>query len=192
MRALEIMRRGAPVAQNVRFTTERPRPSPAPGEALVRTEASALNHLDLWVGRGLPGVTVEWPFVSGSDGAGIVESVGEGVDPSWVGRRVLLNAAVLLPQARKPGEHAAGESIEMIGEHRPGTNAELFTAPVTNLLEIAGIDPVQAAAFGLTHLTAWRMLVTRGEVRPGQSVLITGIGGGWHLQRSHSRGIWDA
>lgn len=178
MRAIEITRRGAPVAPNVRFTTERAQPQPRPGEVLVRTEASALNHLDLWVGRGLPGVTVDWPFVSGSDGAGIVTAVGDGVDPSWVGRRVLLNAAVMIEPNPRPGERPAGELIEMIGEHRPGTLAEFFTAPVTNLLEIGSLDPVEAAAFGLTHLTAWRMLVTRGEARPGQTVLITGIGGG--------------
>jgi NADPH:quinone reductase-like Zn-dependent oxidoreductase len=66
----------------------------------------------------------------------------------------------------------------MIGEHDNGTNAEFFTAPVANVLEVGNVDPVQAAAFGLAHLTAWRMLVTRAQLRAGQSVLITGIGGG--------------
>ena len=66
----------------------------------------------------------------------------------------------------------------MIGEHSPGTMAELFVAPVTNLLDLGDADPVEATAYGLTHLTAWRMLVTRAQVRPGQTVLITGIGGG--------------
>lgn len=151
---------------------------PAAGEVLVTTEASAMNHLDLWGGRGLPGVTVAWPFVSGSDGAGRVAQVGAGVDPAWIGRRVLLNAAILRAQATRPGERAAGEDIEMIGEHRPGTHAESFVAPASNVLDIGDLDPVEAAAFGLTHLTAWRMLVTRGGVRAGQSVLIPGIGGG--------------
>ena len=178
MRAIEIIRQGSPVAPNVQFTTARAAPSPGAGEALVRTEASALNHLDLWVGRGLPGLDTRFPTVTGSDGAGRVESVGSGVDPAWVGRRVLLNAAVPRTGAGHPDHVDAGEDIHMIGEHSPGTMAELFVAPVTNLLDIADADPVEATAFGLTHLTAWRMLVTRAQARPGQTVLITGIGGG--------------
>lgn len=178
MRAIEITRTGHPVAPSVRITESRPAPIAAEGEVLVRTEASALNHLDLWVGRGLPGVTVEWPFVSGSDGAGVVVDVGVGVDRAWIGRRVLLNAAIMRTQGLRPGERPSGEDIVMIGEHRPGTLAEFFAAPVGNVLDIGELDPVQAAAFGLTHLTAWRMLTTRGGARPGQSVLITGIGGG--------------
>lgn len=189
MRALEIERAGTPVLPNVRFTRDRAEPTPAAGEALVRTEASALNHLDLWVGRGLPGVKTSWPFVSGSDGAGIVAAVGAGVDPSWVGRRVLLNAAVQRRHDERPDSIAAGEQIEMIGEHRPGTHAELFTAPVSNLLDIGDLDPVEAAAFGLTHLTAWRMLITRGNAKPGEFVLIPGIGGGVALA-AHGIAKW--
>jgi len=178
MRAIEISRQGSPVAANVRFTTDRAAPSPGPGEALVRTEASALNHLDLWVGRGLPGLDTRFPTVTGSDGAGRVESVGDGVDSAWVGRRVLLNAAIMRSGTGHPDQVDAGEDIHMIGEHSPGTMAERFVAPISNLLDIGEADPVQATAFGLTHLTAWRMLVTRAQIRPGQTALITGIGGG--------------
>lgn len=178
MRAIEISRQGSPVASNVHFTTERQAPTPGPGEALVRTEASALNHLDLWVGRGLPGLDTRFPTVTGSDGAGRVEAVGAGVDAAWVGRRVLLNAAIVRSGAGHPDHLDAGEDIHMIGEHSPGTMAERFVAPVSNLLDIGDADPVQATAFGLTHLTAYRMLVARAQVRPGQTVLVTGIGGG--------------
>jgi NADPH:quinone reductase-like Zn-dependent oxidoreductase len=178
MQAIEILRQGAPVADHVRFTSDRETPRPLAGEALVRTECSALNHLDLWVGRGLPGLDTRFPTVSGSDGAGVVEAVGPGADPAWVGRRVLLNAAVLKPGAAHPDAMAAGEDIHMIGEHSPGTMAEFFVAPLANLLPIGEVDPCQATAFGLTHLTAWRMLVTRARVQPGETVLITGIGGG--------------
>jgi NADPH:quinone reductase-like Zn-dependent oxidoreductase len=66
----------------------------------------------------------------------------------------------------------------MIGEHDNGTNAEYFVAPVTNVLEVGNVDPVEAASFGLAHLTAWRMLITRAQLRAGHNVLITGIGGG--------------
>lgn len=178
MRAIVIGRQGAPVAPNVRLDGAFPDPVAAPGEAVVRTEASALNHLDLWVGRGLPGIDLTYPRIGGSDGAGIVESVGAGVDAAWVGRRVLLNAAVPLPERPSPDVEPAPRDILMIGEHVNGTLAERFAAPITNLLPIGDADPGEAAAFGLTHLTAWRMMIHRAGLRPGQSVLITGIGGG--------------
>lgn len=178
MRAIEIARQGSPVASNVALTSARAVPEPAPGRVLVRTLASALNHLDLWVGRGLPGIETAWPMVGGSDGVGVVECVGAGVDAAWIGKRVALNAAIVRPEPARPGQAPAGEDIWMIGEHEPGTHAELFTAPAENVLDIGDADPVQAAAFGLTHLTAWRMMVTRGDLRPGMTVLIPGIGGG--------------
>jgi NADPH:quinone reductase-like Zn-dependent oxidoreductase len=178
MRAIEVVRQGTPVAPNVRFTADRAACAPGAGELRVRTEASALNHLDLWVGRGLPGIDVAWPTVGGSDGAGTVDAVGEGVDPAWVGQRVALNAAVMRPEPARPGRAPAGEDIWMIGEHGPGTHAEHFVAPASNVVAIGDADPVQAAAFALTHLTAWRMLVTRARLQAGMTVLIPGIGGG--------------
>lgn len=177
MRAIVIERQGSPVLPNVALR-EMPDPAAGPGEAIVRTEAAALNHLDLWVGRGLPGIDIRYPAISGSDGAGIVESVGPGVDPTWVGTRVLLNAAVPKADPASPRLRPAPADIFMIGEHGPGCLAERFVAPVANLLPIGDADPVSAAAFGLTHLTAWRMMVTQAGLRAGMSVLVTGIGGG--------------
>ncbi|MFZ9880168.1 MAG: zinc-binding dehydrogenase [Phycisphaerales bacterium] len=178
MRALTIQRQGSPVLPNVRLVGDFPEPSAGSGEAVIRTEAAALNHLDLWVGRGLPGIDIRYPAISGSDGAGVVESVGAGVDPAWAGRRVLLNAAVPKPDKLLPGMRPAPSDIHMIGEHGPGCLAEKFVAPVANLLDIGDADPVEAAAFGLTHLTAWRMMVTQAGLEAGMAVLITGIGGG--------------
>jgi NADPH:quinone reductase-like Zn-dependent oxidoreductase len=178
MRAIVIERQGAPVLPNVRLVEDHPDPAPRPGEAVVRTEAAALNHLDLWVGRGLPGIDIRYPAISGSDGAGVVESVGAGVDPAWIGRRVLLNAAVPKPDPAHPDLRPAPADIFMIGEHGAGCLAERFAAPVANLLPIGDADPVEAAAFGLTHLTAWRMMVTQAGLRAGMTVLVTGIGGG--------------
>ena len=178
MKAIVITKRGTPVAPNVAFVTDREKPSAAAGEVLVKTEASALNSLDLWVGRGLPGIETVYPFASGSDGCGRVVEVGEGVDPAWIGRRILLNAAVVQRELAHPDRRPSGEDISMIGEHTPGTMAEFFVAPATNVLDISDADPVRAAAFGLTHLTAWRMLMTRAQLQPGMSVLVTGIGGG--------------
>jgi len=178
MRAITIERQGTPVVEAVRFREDLPDPVADAGECVVRTEASALNHLDLWVGRGLPGIDIRYPHVGGSDAAGVVESVGAGVDPAWVGRRVLLNAAVPQPEAARPGLAPAPADIRMIGEHGPGTHAERFVSPAANLVAIGEVDPVQAAAFGLTHLTAWRMMTSRAGLRGGETVLITGIGGG--------------
>lgn len=178
MNAVVVSRQGKPVAPNVAYVTDFPAPEPGPGEALIRTEASALNHLDLWVGHGLPGLDLTYPRIGGSDGAGIVERVGPGVDQAWVGKRVLLNAAK--PQVEKPlpGRTPAPPDIVMIGEHENGAHAQFFVAPVANLLDVGDADPAQAAAIGLTHLTAWRMLRTRAGLKPGMTVLITGIGGG--------------
>lgn len=178
MKAIVVQQRGNPVSPNVALVTDRPKPQPQSGEVLVRTEASALNSLDLWVGRGLPGIDTQYPFSSGSDGAGRVEEVGAGVDRAWIGCRILLNAAVIQDPPSHPDRIVSGEDIRMIGEHSPGTMGEYFCAPAKNVLDIGETDPIQAAAFGLTHLTAWRMLISRAQLRPGMTVLVTGIGGG--------------
>lgn len=178
MKAIAVMTGGTPVAPNVQLV-EVPEPEPGPGEARVRTEAAGLNHLDLWVGQGIPGVERPWPRVTGCDGVGRIDVVGEGVDASWIGRRVVMNAAVPVVEPEVPGGLPAGEVFQLVGEHTPGTMAEAFLAPVSNLIEIADHhEASEAAAFGLAHLTAWRMLVTRARVRPGEWVLIPGIGGG--------------
>ena len=178
MKAIVVQQRGNPVSPNIALVMDRAKPLPQAGEVLVRTEASALNSLDLWVGRGLPGIDTQYPFSSGSDGAGRVEEVGAGVDRAWIGRRILLNAAVIQDAPVHPDRFASGEDIRMIGEHSPGTMGEFFCAPAKNVLDIGDTDPIQAAAFGLTHLTAWRMLMSRAQLRPGMTILVTGIGGG--------------
>ncbi|HYE03345.1 MAG TPA: zinc-binding dehydrogenase [Phycisphaerales bacterium] len=182
MRALVIQRAGSPVGANVRVVADWPEPgAPGPGQVLVRTLASALNHLDLWVGMGVPGLELAYPRVSGSDACGVVEAVGAGVDESWVGTRVVLNAAINVdpgPRPEDPPPSTIAPQYELIGEHHHGTHAERFLAPVGNVVAVNGEDHVQAGAFGLTFLTAYSMLVTKARLRPGQSVLITGIGGG--------------
>ena len=178
MKAAVILKQGTPVTPNIRVVDDFPDPEVGHGEALIRTEASAMNHMDIWVGMGLPGLDLDYPRISGSDGAGIIEAVGAGVDESWIGKRVMLNAAIPQNDPLLPGSEPTPLDIIMIGEHVNGTNAEKFIAPIANLIDIGETDPVDAAAFGLTHLTAWRMLWTRAGIKPGQWVLITGIGGG--------------
>jgi NADPH:quinone reductase-like Zn-dependent oxidoreductase len=178
MRAVTITKQGEPVADNVRVVDDWTEPSAAPGWLIVRTEASGLNHLDLYVGKGVRGLDLTYPRVPGADACGRVESVGDGVDPAWIGRRVVLNGAVPQPYALHPDVTPAAPARRMIGEHDPGTHAERFAAPAANVLDVGEADPEPAAAFGLSHLTAWRMLVSRARLRAGQTVLITGTSGG--------------
>ncbi|MEM9066312.1 MAG: zinc-binding dehydrogenase [Planctomycetota bacterium] len=184
MRAVVIEQQGNPVTPNIAFHADFPDPpEPGQGEVRVRTIASAFNHMDLWVGRGVPGLELTYPRVSGCDACGEVDSVGPGVDQAWVGSRVIVNAAVEVDPAERPGDPPASTlapDYELIGEHRsPGMHSEWFNAPATNLARIPDdADPEQAAAFGLCALTAYSMMVTKGQLRPGQSVLVTGIGGG--------------
>lgn len=182
MHALVVTRQGSPVAPHIQYRTDWPDlPSPRPGWVNVRTLASAFNHMDLWVGRGVPGLNLTYPRVSGCDACGVVEAVGEGVDPTWIGKQVIANAATVVPERHRP-EDPPGSTLapqyELIGEHHNGMHAQRFAVPAANLAAVGDANPVQAAGFGLCALTAYSMMVTKGQLRPGQSVLITGIGGG--------------
>jgi NADPH:quinone reductase-like Zn-dependent oxidoreductase len=164
MRAVRIHEDGGP---EVLVLEEAPDPVPGPGEVLVRLRASALNHLDVWVRKGLP--SVPKPRILGADGAGVVQALGEGVSGFEPGERVVLN----------PGIEAGGGRIHVIGEHGDGTNAELIAVPATNVHPIPdGLSFEEAAAFPLVFETAYRMLVTRAGLREGEWVLAWGIGGG--------------
>jgi NADPH:quinone reductase-like Zn-dependent oxidoreductase len=144
-----------------------PDPSPGSGEVLIRLHASALNHLDVWIRRGLP--SVPKPRILGADGAGVVEALGEGVVDLEPGRPVVIN----------PGVEQADGSIHVIGEHGDGTNAELIAVPATNVYPIPdGLSFEEAAAFPLVFETAYRMLVTRAGLREDEWILLWGIGSG--------------
>lgn len=160
-----------------------PVPEPGPGEVRIRVHAAALNHLDLWVVRGLPGVTITHSWVMGADGAGIVESRGSDVPGGTPGEGelVLINPGISDRSCEfcLRGEHSMCIRYGLLGEHHPGTFAEYVVVPAPNVRRIPdGVTPEQAAAFTLVTLTAWRMVVTRAAVQPGETVLIWGIGGG--------------
>ena len=183
MRALVIQKQADPVAPNVVHTADFEDPGePGPGEVRLKILASALNHLDLWVGRGVPGLNLDYPRVGGCDGCGVVEAVGEDVDEAWVGRRVIVNAAIENPIEPGPDDPPASTlaaDFELLGEHiSPGTHAEHFVCPVEQIADVGDAEPADAAAFGLTFLTAYSMMRTKADLLPGQSVLVTGIGGG--------------
>jgi NADPH:quinone reductase-like Zn-dependent oxidoreductase len=137
------------------------------GEVLIRLRASALNHLDVWIRKGLP--SVPKPRILGADGAGVVEALGAGVSGFEPGQRVVIN----------PGIAAANGAIHVVGEHGDGTNAELIAVPAANVYPIPdGLSFEDAAAFPLVFETAYRMLVTRARLQEGEWVLLWGIGSG--------------
>jgi len=162
-------------------------PAPQAGEVRVAIRAAALNHLDLFVADGLPGVADRFPHIVGADGAGVVESVGPQVTAVRRGDTVMLNPGVsdYTCEFCKAGEHSLCVTYHMLGEHLPGTIAELVTVPVQNVARIPALSPeltwAEAAAFSLVTLTAWRMLVTRAQLRTAETVLVWGIGGGVSL-----------
>jgi NADPH:quinone reductase-like Zn-dependent oxidoreductase len=164
----------------------------------VRLKAAALNHLDLFVVAGLPGVTITPQWVLGGDGTGIIDAVGSAVKTVRVGDRVVINPGVSCGVCEycTSGEQSACVKYALLGEHRPGTFAEFVTVPAANVRKIPGaVSDAQAAAFTLATLTAWRMVVTRAQVQLGENVLIQGIGGGVAiaaLQIAKARGarVW--
>jgi len=179
MLAVTIRAHGGPEALAVEDV---PRPAVgAPGDVVVSLKAAALNHLDLFVLRGLPGAALPFPHVLGADGAGVVEAVGPAVTRVKPGDRVLLNPGVSCQAcaACLGGEQSLCATYRLLGEHLPGTFAEAVCVPQWNVYPVPdGVSWSDAAAFPLVHLTAWRMLATRAAVRPGETVLIWGIGGG--------------
>jgi len=164
-----------------------PAAAPGPGEVRVAIKAAALNHLDLFVIQGLPGLPKSLPHILGSDGAGVVESVGAGVTAVRPGERVLINPGISDYSCEfcLKGEHSLCLRYGILGEHLPGTLPELATVPVHNVLPVPDVTPpiswAEAAAFSLVTLTAWRMVVTRAQLQAGEWVLVWGIGGGVSL-----------
>jgi NADPH:quinone reductase-like Zn-dependent oxidoreductase len=134
------------------------------GEILIRLRAASLNHLDCWIRQGLP--SVPKPRTLGADGAGIVEALGAGADRVAKGDQVVIN----------PG---LDDGARIVGEHMDGTHAELVAVPAENVYPIPdGLSFEEAAAFPLVFETAYRMLVTKAAIQPGEWVLVWGIGSG--------------
>jgi NADPH:quinone reductase-like Zn-dependent oxidoreductase len=157
-----------------------PDPDLAPGEVLVRVRACALNHLDLWTRRGLPRVTIPMPHIAGSDVAG--EIVAAAAPDVGLGRRVMLQPGVSCGRcaACLSGKDNECPRYEVLGSlNHPGGYAEFVKVPVQNLIPIPDeIDFVHAAAFPLTFLTAWHMLMTRAQLKRGEDVLVLAAGSG--------------
>lgn len=178
MKAAIFRRHGGPEVIEI---TDVPRPDLQPGHVLVAVRAAAMNHLDLWARRGLPGLTFEFPHISGSDMAGTIEELGEGVDDLELGTRVLVNPSLWCGRCEwcRKGEESLCTSYRIIGEHTNGGFAEFAAVPVRNILPIPDdLAFEDAAAVPLVYQTAWRGMISRGRLRPGETVLISGGSGG--------------
>jgi NADPH:quinone reductase-like Zn-dependent oxidoreductase len=153
---------------------EVPDPVTKPGEATVALRAAALNHRDVWIKAGQY-AGLKWPCLPGSDGAGVVVAVGEGVDPAWRGREVIVNPSF----GWGDGEAAQGSQFSILGLPRDGTLAEKTSVPVAQLTrKPAHLSWDEAAALPLAGLTAYRAVFSRAKLQPGERVLVNGIGGG--------------
>lgn len=160
---------------------------PAAGQVRVALRAAALNHLDLFVAGGLPGVDYQFPHIVGADGAGVIEAVGPGVTRVRAGDRVLINPGLSDRTCEfcRAGEHSLCVKYRILGEHVPGTFCAAMLLPEFNVTPIPALTPAlswpEAAAFSLVTLTAWRMVTTRAQVKAKEWVLVWGIGGGVSL-----------
>ena len=183
MRGLTISAHGG--LDQIEYRTDLPKPEPKRGEIRVRVKAAALNHLDLFVIAGMPGVKITPPWILGADATGVVDAIGDlsGVADNrlQVGDTVIINPGVsdLTCEYCLAGEQSLCVNFKLLGEHASGTLAEYIVVPARNARSIPKDKPVeQAAAFTLSTLTAWRMVVTRARVKKTDNVLIWGIGGG--------------
>ena len=178
MKAVYFERFGGP---DVLTFGDRPDPAIGPGEALVRVRACAVNHLDLWVRGGLPGLDPELPHILGNDIVGTIEAVGEGVTQVTAGQRTLVLPTLSCGAcaACAKGDDHRCRSYDVIGRKRNGGYAEYVSVPAANCLPYPGELPwEQAAAVPLVFVTAWHMLVTRAQVQAGEDVLVMGAGSG--------------
>ncbi len=179
MKAILLYEHGGPeVLQYAEFDT----PQPGYGEVQIALRAIAMNRLDIWTRNGWPGIRLEYPHILGADGAGVVSAVGPGVTAVSVGDRVAINPTISpdpLDENVLAGRDNMARRGGILGEDSRGTYAEYVVVPQQNLLKLPeGFPFEEAAAASLVFITAWHSLITRGGLRPGETVLIVGAGGG--------------
>ncbi|HSG06950.1 MAG TPA: zinc-binding dehydrogenase [Longimicrobiales bacterium] len=177
MKAAVFSEFGGPEVVQVRDV---PVPEPGPGEVRLKVAAASMNHLDLWIRRGLP-IETPMPHIGGSDIAGTVDALGEGVVGVPAGVRVVVDPSLDYDwyERQDQGPSFPYRPLRLLGEHTQGGFAEYAVVPAANLLEVPERFAMEdAAAAGLVFVTAWRGLITRAAVQPGERVLITGASGG--------------
>jgi alcohol dehydrogenase len=163
MRAIAVQAHGG--LDQLKLHTDWPEPTAGPGQAVVSVKACGLNYLDIFVLQGMPGLPVAMPRIPGGDIAGVVHSVGAGVGREWVGRRVLIDPHI------KPGG--------ALGEHANGGLCERIAIEAENLIHMPdAVTFEQAASLPIAYGTAYRMMITRGQLKAGELVLILAASGG--------------
>lgn len=178
MKAIVYSEHGGP--EVLRYT-DAPEPQIGADEVLVRVRACALNHLDLWLRQGLPGVTIPFPHIPGSDISGEVARVGEKISHVRAGDRVLLSPGISCGQCEQclAGRDNFCREYTLFGYKVDGGCAEYVKSPAVNVIPIpAKLSFEEAAAVPLVFLTAWHMLIARAQIRPGETVLVLGAGSG--------------
>jgi len=178
MKAIVYAEHGGP--EVLRYT-DVPEPVMGVGEVLVRVRACALNHLDLWLRRGIPSLKIPLPHIPGSDIAGEVALAGDGVTNVKVGDRVMLQPGISCGACEKclAGDDNLCKSYRIFGEMVDGGCAEYVKAPAVNCVPIPeGVSFEAAAAFPLVSLTAWHMLIARAKLQPAETVLVLAAGSG--------------
>ena len=158
-----------------------PEPVVGPGQVLVAVEAVGVNHLDLWIREGIPGIRVHFPHVLGADIAGTVAEVGAGTSGVAVGDKVVVSPGLSCMRCREclSGRDNFCRDYALLGEHVSGGYCERIAVPVANILaRPTNLSVEEAAAYPVTYLTAWQMLAVRADVRPGETVVIMGVGAG--------------
>ncbi|MEE8166144.1 MAG: alcohol dehydrogenase catalytic domain-containing protein, partial [Myxococcota bacterium] len=178
MKAAIITQHGGPEVVEI---ADVPRPTVPPGHVLLAVKAAGLNHLDLWVRRGLPGLPPKFPHIGGSDIAGTVAELGPDVERFTVGDRVLVNPGLSDGECEwcRKGQESLCVSYRLLGEHIDGGLAEFVSVPASNLLSLPDSFVFEeAAAIPLVFQTAWRALMSRARLQQGETVLITGASGG--------------
>jgi NADPH:quinone reductase-like Zn-dependent oxidoreductase len=178
LRAIRIHEHGGPEKL---LLQEIPSPSLRADEARVRIHAAGLNHLDLWVRRGIPGVKYPLPLTPGCDGAGVILELGAAVRGFRAGDKVALAPGIScgMCEACASGSDNLCREFGILGEHRDGTCAEGIVVPARNLIPMPpALSFEQAAAIPLVFLTAWQMVVDKAKVVPGETVVVLGAGSG--------------
>ena len=163
--------------------TDFPTPEIEPHQVLVDVKAVALNHLDLFVRGGIPGLKLEMPHILGSDISGVVHQVGDAVTGFETGQKVIVDPSLPCRTCEfcLRGEQSLCNTYRIIGEQVRGGYSDFFAVDTQNVIPVpkeSGLDFVEAAAVPLTFMTAWRLLMTKGNLGPGDSLMIIGIGGG--------------
>ncbi len=160
---------------------ERPDPVTRPGTVKIDVHASSLNHIDVFLRGGLPGITIPLPHIPGCDAAGVVREVGEGVTSVRVGDRILMNPSIVCGKCEfcLRGDATLCIHYQLVGETMSGCCCEQIVIPAENAIPIPdSMSFVDAASVPLVFTTAWRMLITRGRLRAGEDVLILGATAG--------------